>query len=455
MYSLTRSQKALLLTCLPVLCFGGYFGFSNMSVWRQVAANVPFLRDQEEAVHQQQAADALKQCDVLAAHPHDSGRYSAGVADDQLAAGAAVEACEPAVKLNPGQARAWFELGRAYWGAQRDREGFNAFVESAKRGFSPAKKYLGDAYLQGRGLPPGRKQDAYEAMTWYKESCGKRCDPSAADVGFVDAEKALTETEGYLKRNTFDKTAFQNPAFMEALYNGNFRGVDSKSFLAYVSGLVEEIGGDKILYVDSSCKPLSTIATSGLTSLEAVLGVFLNPGSDPLSEIVHGIIGFVIFTDQGRRDAVTLVNRYGCKSTIAQRIMNNIVIKPGASGTAITEVGRIGAPPLTPSGTERVTQSPSFQDGMMAWNQWDSWFNSQTGDAHDGALFWATARSKSYASCSDGQRQMSAEFRNGCNGARAILTPMDVRRINERDFRKGWNYHLLPTNVATEGRIPQ
>ena len=44
-------------------------------------------------------------------HPHDPDRYSAGVTDDQLAPGAAIEACEAAAKLNPDRAVVLFESG--------------------------------------------------------------------------------------------------------------------------------------------------------------------------------------------------------------------------------------------------------------------------------------------------------------------------------------------------------
>ena len=104
-------------------------------------------------------ADALKKCDALASHPHDPGRYAAGVSDEQFAPGAAIEACEPAAKLNPELARVWFELGRSYWMGQRDKEAFNTFYEAAKRNYAPAMKYIGDAYLLGRGLPSGEQRD--------------------------------------------------------------------------------------------------------------------------------------------------------------------------------------------------------------------------------------------------------------------------------------------------------
>jgi hypothetical protein len=283
------------------------------------------------AAQQATSAAAVQKCDALASHPRDPGRYSAGVPDDQLAPGAAIEACRSAVELDPDEPRLRFELGRAYWSAKRDSEAFSAFVSAAQRRYSPAMKYIGDAFLEGRGLPAGESQDVSVAMRWYREACGRPCNPSPNDpgynvVGFPDAAKALAEAQEYMKKHELDASIFQNPKFISALYSGHSDGLEQKSLLAYTFGLVEELGGDKILYVDSHCKPLSTIATQFLSGAGAVLSLFSKEDDKPGSGIVAGYIGFVVYRDQGNRDAVTLVNSYGCESQVAKTIMNNIVV---------------------------------------------------------------------------------------------------------------------------------
>ena len=110
----------------------------------------------QSAFADEDASDALKKCDTLASHPHDPDRDAAGVTDEQLVPRQAIEACATATKLNPDVGRAWFELGRAYWNGQHDEQAFRAFFEAVKRNYAPAMKYLGDAYLEGRGLPAGR-----------------------------------------------------------------------------------------------------------------------------------------------------------------------------------------------------------------------------------------------------------------------------------------------------------
>jgi len=201
-----------------------------------------------------EASDALKKCDALASHPHDPGRYAPGVTDEQFAPGAAIEACEPAVKLNPDLARAWFELGRSYWIGQRDGDAFRAFVEAAKRNYAPAMKFIGDAYLTGRGLPSGQQQDGQTALRWYEKS---------AEAGFADGAQAVDEMNAYLKKKAdderqarsqaekeaFDPSIFQNSQFISALYYYNTNNAhlvnmnkfDGSQFMLYIDGFVKEM----------------------------------------------------------------------------------------------------------------------------------------------------------------------------------------------------------------------
>jgi hypothetical protein len=280
-------------------------------------------------------SDALRHCDAMASHPHDPGRRAMGIPDDQLIPEPTIEACTAAVRSYPDNARAWFELGRAQLGARRYKEAFAAFNDAAQRSYDPAKKYIGDAFLEGWGLPASERQDAFTAMHWYKQACGRTCDPSAGNVGFPDAEKALRETDDYLTRHTFDPSIFLVPQFMKALYTDDFRGLNMTAFLPYVAGFAEELGGDKILYVDSNCKPLSTISTDFVTTANAFLGILQNDSSS----IVTGMVNLITYPDKGARDAVALVNRYKCDSPIARRIMENIVVKTNSPSEILGAIG--------------------------------------------------------------------------------------------------------------------
>jgi TPR repeat protein len=233
--------------------------------------------------------------------------------------GAAIEACERAARASPDLARVWFELGRGYWMANRDAEAFAAFVRAAKSNYAPAMKYIGDAYLEGRGLPSGEDQDVQIALQWYKKS---------NDGGFKEGGKAFQEATDYMYRNTFDQTIFQNQDYMARLYNDNFENIQTPIlFMAYLRALVDELGGDKILYVDSNCKPLITaIGDTILSVIQAMSYLTILGDQNALIKGGFSILFSEYAEDQGKRDAVILVNRYGCKSAVAKKIVNNIIV---------------------------------------------------------------------------------------------------------------------------------
>lgn len=281
-----------------------------------VLAFFVFLAYQTEAKAQQAdaAAEVRKQCDALASHPHDPGRYAAGVADEQFAPGAAIEACELATKLNPDLAREWFQLGRAYWSGARYKEAFSALTEAASRNYAPAMKYLGDAFLSGRGLPSGQQQDGQRAMQLYKKS---------ADGGFSDAEIALKDAEEAIKKTYFDPSIFQRPDFITMLYsleNLSPLSTDIHAFLRYLNAFAQEFSGEhgKIIFMPEGqyCKPLFT--GDVVSKLSLYRKVATGPGQ------VKDFSIWARDNSQGENDAVSLFNRYGCKSEVTRTISNQI-----------------------------------------------------------------------------------------------------------------------------------
>jgi hypothetical protein len=292
------------------------------------------------AFAEEDAATALQHCDALASHPHDPGRYSAGVADAQFAPGAAIEACEPAVRLNPDVARAWFELGRSYWIGQRDKEAFKAFVEAAKRNYAPAMKYIGDAYLEGRGLPSGQKQNEQTALQWYKKS---------GDGGFSDGTKAAAEVNADIDKEKFDSSIFQDEKFMSALYYSTLTNADKNRFIFYVVGFVKQMK-EKVFFLQdgSTCAPLISGAADtriGLATVGAMEGM-----PNFLVEMSNN-------QERGERDALILFNRYGCNSAVTHTIMDhlNAMFDPRKQGLAKPQ----------PSQGERATQDADVASAIM------------------------------------------------------------------------------------------
>ena len=86
------------------------------------------------------------------------------------------------------------------------------------------------------------------------------------------------------------------------------------------------------------------------------------------------------------------------------------------------------------------TSSSGYSNGRQARIEYETWFNGlpQQGDYQQGAAFWAMNRSlKVPPSCT--QPAMNAAWQNGCMAAQQRLTPSDLRRRTEADFKSGWN----------------
>ncbi len=120
-------------------------------------------------------------CDALAAHPDDPGkpRGVAGVEFDgisELAAREAFETCHAALRADPGNLRAQFNLGRAYQriarlkpqeSAEAWRRAGEAHAAAAKGGHAAAQGNLGQMLYGGTG---GFAPDPRQAVEWLRKS---------------------------------------------------------------------------------------------------------------------------------------------------------------------------------------------------------------------------------------------------------------------------------------------
>jgi hypothetical protein len=264
-------------------------------------------------------ADIVAKCDSLAATPFDPGAYAAPVPDDRFAPGAAMEACKAAVDASPNLPRLWFQLGRAYWLANRDADAFAAFVKAAKQNYAPALKWLGDAYNEGRGLPVGEQQSLDTALSLYQR---------AYDGGYRTAAKAIDEAKSILTASRFDPGGFQNSSYMSLMYSGDFSRIDNPiTFLAYVQAFSHELGGNNVYMTNQSCKGMVTSLSGMITGVQT-LGAYINALQEDdgvLKALLSSILSSAIYSDQGERDANILVDRYKCDGPITKRIVANVI----------------------------------------------------------------------------------------------------------------------------------
>ena len=112
-------------------------------------------------------------------------------------------------------------------------------------------------------------------------------------------------------------------------------------------------------------------------------------------------------------------------------------LRPG--GVSSASAGASPAPQAASPGTmPPADASPTFLAGRRARMEYETWFNSVSGDVRAGAEWWAGVRShaqRDHLTCGTGTPLWVV----GCKQAQTVLAPSDSRRRAEPDFRAGWN----------------
>ena len=108
-------------------------------------------------------------------------------------------------------------------------------------------------------------------------------------------------------------------------------------------------------------------------------------------------------------------------------------------------------PPMVPDEQTRG-QPQAFVDGLTDRTAWEVWISSLPPTARAGAEFWASQRSLPRpAPCPSSD----AIFEAACVSARQRLTPTDVRRRSDPEYRRGWNaYVSTPPNFGLPQQPP-
>jgi hypothetical protein len=139
---------------------------------------------------------------------------------------------------------------------------------------------------------------------------------------------------------------------MSAIYNRTtISNAYLDAFKRYVFGVVNELGSERTLMMDSRCAPLTKTALA-----ISNMNVFRDIVPEVKSNFGNSILGSLQtlyaygrqrqdflrhFQEEGEGDAVTLVSRYGCQSEVAQRIVDNLVARfnPSQNGQRTSSPG--------------------------------------------------------------------------------------------------------------------
>ena len=152
------------------------------------------------------AAEAVTNCDRLAASPDDPKRNAPAVEFNRIKGAAAEAACRSAVKASPDVARFQFELGRALDAEEQYDQAMTAYQAAFAKGYAAAADAIGVLYQQDSG--PG--VDYAKAAKFYQ---------LAIDAGdlFAASDLALLHQDG----KGFDKsTKAAAPLFRKAAEAG-------------------------------------------------------------------------------------------------------------------------------------------------------------------------------------------------------------------------------------------
>jgi hypothetical protein len=87
-----------------------------------------------------------------------------------------------------------------------------------------------------------------------------------------------------------------------------------------------------------------------------------------------------------------------------------------------------------------ASEAPSFSNGLADRQRWEAWYAGLSGDEKDGATWYAANRSLSGShDCSAQSKPDDAPWLAGCLNAQQRLTPIDVKRKSDPQYKRGWN----------------
>lgn len=103
------------------------------------------------------------------------------------------------------------------------------------------------------------------------------------------------------------------------------------------------------------------------------------------------------------------------------------------------------APVATSADTTHLAPPPEagmhpLSDGLADRQRWEGWFTGLTGSEKDGATWYSANRSLSGThDCSAQPKSADAPWLAGCLNAQERLTPIDLKRKSEPQYKRGWN----------------
>jgi len=142
-----------------------------------------------------------------------------------------------------------------------------------------------------------------------------------------------------------------------------------------------------------------------------------------------------------------VVNRVPAAPTPAPLPAPQTTVVVNNSPAAQVPVPSIGPVIVMPPAIEPPkNSSPMFAKGLSDRTIWANWYTSLAeGSFKSGVEYWASHRSLANPGPCE---QISADFTAGCLAAKIRLTPSDVLRKSDPDYRLGWNSYVPSSSLT-------
>lgn len=130
------------------------------------------------------AAQAVTDCDRLAADPADRQKITRGASNEDLFSDAALAACADAVSQNADSMRLAYQYGRVLVLRNKAKQGVPHLTRAAEAGYLAAQLVLASGYASGAHF----KSDALKSYRWYKAAAAQGSNYAQATIGALTIE---------------------------------------------------------------------------------------------------------------------------------------------------------------------------------------------------------------------------------------------------------------------------
>ena len=214
-----------------------------------------------------------------------------------------------------------------------------------------------------------------------------------------------------------------------SIFVGKGNECSSACFLLFAAGSRRIVGSDALIRVHS----VSENGEETIGSMAVTTAMARNLGG---LGVPPAIIGKLVQTPPGRATWLTPSDLASMSVTVLDEA-SSAPSRSYASPSVNAPTQYYGSPSMTPP--NEPASSRAYEQGLADRRAWEWWFGGLAGAFKDGAEYWAGERSNPQpGSCYGPAGQNLGDWTEGCLAAKRVLSPSDIRRKAEPEYRAGW-----------------